>query len=809
MPIKLLLPGRAVEPATPFEPDLSDFLKVEIKRAQAVDAAARGVAALPEQAFDDAEETDVIEREWTIGVRQWVSVAQLRQDLGQASSRGRGDQSVLRVTGEVPAARSGSRRSSRGALTSATDWALKGLKILRIDPAEATAKLLAPQAVRHLEDKLKPGEGLYRLSDTLDAEGTKLAARDLKGDAPYLVFVHGTASTTRGSFGRLAGTKEWDELRLRYGNRILGFQHRTLSQSPARNALDVAKLLPAGAKLHLVTHSRGGLVGEFLCLRKLDKDDLKPFRAEEAELLKELADELAAKRFQVERFVRVACPARGTVLASGRLDTYFSIILNLLGLIPALDSPVYSFVKATLLELAKRRTRADEIPGLEALMPESPTIRLLNRPTSANNRTTADLAVVAGDAQGSGLLGHLKVLATDLFYREDHDLVVNTAAMYGGQEREHGAYFFFQRGPQVDHFSYFANIETRRRVCDWLIRTEQAKQDGFQLLRPEAAADDLVIPQSRALTDSSPVVFLVPGIMGTHLEHDGDRIWLNPFRLALGGIRRLGLSNTEVKPAALVGLAYQKLVNFLHDKHRVVPFPYDWRLSVLTEGERLAEAIEEELSRVKQDRPVRIIAHSMGGLVARAMIAERPDLWEKLCRQHDGRLIMLGTPNLGSFIIPRLLLGQEKILRQLALLDFSHRLPAIVDIIRDFPGLLEMLPEGEAVPDFFDTAWWRALRQNALPAPEAEALDKARKARAALGKNLPERTVYVAGTAAETPGAVNIGDDGAINFEVLPRGDGRVLYHPETYLAKVPVYYMNAALGSMANHKESFPAVLE
>ena len=38
-----------------------------------------------------------------------------------------------------------------------------------------------------------------------------------------------------------------------------------------QNALDAARLLPEGAQLHLVTHSRGGLIGELLCLNELPK----------------------------------------------------------------------------------------------------------------------------------------------------------------------------------------------------------------------------------------------------------------------------------------------------------------------------------------------------------------------------------------------------------------------------------------------------------------------------------------------------------------------------------------------------------
>ncbi|MCA1626476.1 MAG: hypothetical protein LC742_00710, partial [Acidobacteria bacterium] len=357
MPTKLILPGRAVEPPARFEPDLSDFLNVEIKRVQIVDAA-RG-ATREKPVFADAEETDIVEQEWSNGIKQWVSVAQLRQDLvpaGAARGVSTEDLSELRVPDAPPIA---------GVQRGGFDWALKGLKILRIDPAEKTAQWTARQIVGHFENQLKPEAGLYRLSGAWGMEENKLAADDLDATAPYLVFIHGTALDTDGSFGQLAGTPEGDALQKRYQDRMLGFQHRTMSQSPIQNALELAQTLPAGAKLHLVTHSRGGLVGELLCLGPLEKADLAPFvaahRRDDVAHLEQLSRELSAKNFQIEKFVRVACPARGTILVSQRLDLYFSIILNVLGLIPALQaSPVYSFVKATLLELAKRRTRPEE-----------------------------------------------------------------------------------------------------------------------------------------------------------------------------------------------------------------------------------------------------------------------------------------------------------------------------------------------------------------------------------------------------------------------------------------------------------------
>ena len=49
---------------------------------------------------------------------------------------------------------------------------------------------------------------------------------------------------------------------------MLGFQHESLSKSPLENAVALltalTDVLSKGDELHLVSHSRGGLVGEIL-----------------------------------------------------------------------------------------------------------------------------------------------------------------------------------------------------------------------------------------------------------------------------------------------------------------------------------------------------------------------------------------------------------------------------------------------------------------------------------------------------------------------------------------------------------------
>ena len=47
-------------------------------------------------------------------------------------------------------------------------------------------------------------------------------------------------------------------------DRVYALDHRTLGASPIANALTLASALPKHARVHLLTHSRGGLVAEVL-----------------------------------------------------------------------------------------------------------------------------------------------------------------------------------------------------------------------------------------------------------------------------------------------------------------------------------------------------------------------------------------------------------------------------------------------------------------------------------------------------------------------------------------------------------------
>jgi hypothetical protein len=138
----------------------------------------------------------------------------------------------------------------------------------------------------------------------------------------------------------------WAHLHRAYPERVLAFEHRTLTVSPAGNAIDLLPSLPKGIELHLVSHSRGGLVGELLGrggLREATDDrDRPPFDDTELGLFQEGSDGrvelerlnvlLLEHRPKVTLFVRVACPARGTSLLGARVDRWLNLVLNVMKL---------------------------------------------------------------------------------------------------------------------------------------------------------------------------------------------------------------------------------------------------------------------------------------------------------------------------------------------------------------------------------------------------------------------------------------------------------------------------------------------
>lgn len=780
----------------------------------------------------------------------YTSVKRLKEEIIPSKQRGAVDGEVI-----LPARLSFTNQRTRGE----DGLLVESVKVLDVKSRllDAAAKkggeFAARKIAEKIEDQLVGPDTLYRIADDQGKGAPKLipaTRQDIVTTAPLLLFIHGTASSTIGSFSELwestgqVGDTVWQDIQKEYKNNIFALEHRTLTHSPIDNMVDLMEVLPTGCRLHLVSHSRGGLVGELLCRAQFN-NSREPFTREDIELfdsekvagieglftggekdyrhhqeqLKKLNTLLLEKQPVVDRFVRVACPARGTTLASGKLDVYLSGILNVIGLIPQLRaSPVYSLLKAFTLAVAKERTRPEHLPGLEAQMPGSPFIAMLN---SSQESVKAHLAVIKGDIEPTGILKKISIFFLDRFYESDHDLVVNTPSMDGGARRENQVPVLFDQGKDINHFRYFENPRTRRGLFSGL--TDKALPPrGFQLEEQKAVEIARTHPRGK-MHDEVPSVFVLPGITGSHLEVDGNRIWIDFFDLVRGRFSELSyvkessdLTHPQhgVRADGPVAKAYGDLVDYLAQSHYVIPFAYDWRRSILRTGEELGAAVDERLR--NSDKPVRIVAHSMGGLVTRAMISRCPKVWERMCARKGSRVLMLGTPNRGSYSIARIFARQDKLIKMLALADLRHNQNELLDIIRFFPGVLELLPVNEdGRIDIDDTTWddFAEVLPGDWNRPAKDALKNAQNTWDILHKTTldPERIFYVAGKAERTPVSVTVeteGGDGGIHFTPTDQGDGQVPW--ETGIPEgIKCWFVSAVHGDIPDHSQAYEAFLE
>jgi hypothetical protein len=803
--------------------------RVELKRAVLVQTTRAGA---PRIDIAGLQPDDVVEVEFQDGIRLWLRVDDIPRDLGRSIGR-----SVETDTFEIP-----SQLRIGPASRSGTGWAISALRVLGIDIAADIGSFVS----RQVEGTLRPGPGLYQCGSGSEPVLRPIRKR-LGGKAPVLVLLHGTASSTAGSFGDLwrgGGETPISALLKYYEGRVLALQHRTLTESPIENAAalagKLATLLDAEAEIHLVSHSRGGLVGELLArgmrigAAPFTPDDYELFdgagRARDLQALKALGRTLQDGRLRVTRFVRVACPARGTTLADGRLDRYLSVLVNIAALVPGLrTSPLYDALTSLLAAVLKKRTEPEELPGLEAMMPASPLVRMLNRP---DVRTRADLHVLGGDLAPAGFWGRLKTFATDLYYRDDHDLVVNTPAMLGGVERRDSIRYWIDTGGQVTHFHYFSRTDTVRRLTAALT----GSSTDFRTLDvpPSVVTSADYVKRS---VGSQPVVVVLPGIMGSQLSADDGAIWLNLPRLARGGLTALGMTATGVEATGLLRNGYAAVCAYLSQTHTVVEFPYDWRQPLDQTASRLRDALEEILPAAEAaNQPIRLLAHSMGGLVVRAMLATRQGAgtWERACRNSGSRFIMLGTPNGGSHAIAAMLIGRDALVKKLALVDLRHDYQGLLGTIAAFEGVLDLLPHGGSL-DLHDHAVWQRLLELDAPGarglfggsvastksagfrwvvPAKASLQRARDlARRIADSPLdPARTIYVAGAADETPSDLQFDETAPEKHRVRviasPQGDGRVLWSTGIP-ANVRTFYMDTVHGELANDARHFPAIAD
>jgi pimeloyl-ACP methyl ester carboxylesterase len=273
-----------------------------------------------------------------------------------------------------------------------------------------------------------------------------------------------------------------------------------------------------------------------------------------------------------------------------------------------------------------------------------------------------------------------------------------------------------------------------------------------------------IFAPARARKDKTPVI-VIPGILGSQLMNRRTRevVWPSAFRSSTDGLSLPTMpdlaSNRDelvaeriVETAKLARLApdiyvYYELLNALRrfgnyrdgdwdnpapegDRDTFYVFPYDWRRDNVESAQLLFRRIEELKRKLgRPDLRFNIVAHSMGGLVARyaAMYGDAGLSEDDSTPQptwagarHIKKIFMFGTPNEGTMeAFATLLEGysiNEGLRRRIRLLNKLSREDAVT-----IPSIYQLLPHPEAVRfldrnlaplevDFYDPGVWRKYK---------------------------------------------------------------------------------------------------
>ncbi len=343
--------------------------------------------------------------------------------------------------------------------------------------------------------------------------------------------------------------------------------------------------------------------------------------------------------------------------------------------------------------------------------------------------------------------------------------------------------------------------------------------DEFEHLRQLASQSGLVRTRRAALGN---VVFL-HGITGSDLgtidaSNKTKDVWVDFFQIMLGAVEELELGadgaekpgfGHRVVPTGLNKRYYARAVLQLRAHWNVEPFAYDWRKDIDLSSDALANLITTKFP----GQPVHLVAHSMGGLVSRNFIRRHPRLWDSMQSAGDGkggRLIMLGTPNYGSFAIPQVLSGTDKMVSLLASMDVHHNLNELLSITNTFVGSYQMLPAPKMLPASLQ-ALYRSETWGSVPGVSQRHLDRAYHFHADLESNAtinPDRMVYIAGCRKPTIDGLTIVSPGEFDYSLTNAGDGRVP-HALGLLKDVPTYYVDEVHGDLARNDQVLSAVEE
>jgi pimeloyl-ACP methyl ester carboxylesterase len=225
----------------------------------------------------------------------------------------------------------------------------------------------------------------------------------------------------------------------------------------------------------------------------------------------------------------------------------------------------------------------------------------------------------------------------------------------------------------------------------------------------------MAIAAAAATPDPDHCVYVVPGLMGSQLclqrprPAPDDLLWLDPLDISQGQLGLLAMPGAPVMAGGPVLHGYLPLkLALLAAGYSVRCFPYDWRRDVAESAAVLARQLDTEAA-----RDISIVAHSMGGLVARIALNSSAE-------SRIQRLITLGTPHGGSYAPVMAVRGVYPLVRRLAQIDQTNSAEALArDVFSSFYSLYQMMPL-DNTPDLINSRNW----PKAGPQPNATLLDR-------------------------------------------------------------------------------------
>lgn len=395
-------------------------------------------------------------------------------DAAQTPSGRRGEGGVdhYRIA-DTPSAPAPDRRSFL------IDWAIETVtKPIRVHVVRFLARRAVSAAVAHIEGSVVPGPVL--IEQGLDvgswraADISHIAARTAelaKLETPrILLLVHGTFSSTAGSYGALANDPILDRYDI-----VLGYDHRTLGEDPMANAEAIlatlhALDLPDSTVIDAIAYSRGGLV------------------------YRSLVEQLAPRsplRATFGKAVFVGCTNAGTLLAEpDNWKTLLDIYTNALVAAARVGLGVAGAAAATPLVTVAIRTMGAfaqmlsqvaiserRVPGLAAMEPDSALIAQLNGealPEDFSTRyftigTDFNSAAQGASATTRAALAVLNRVTDRLYGQVANDMVVPTQSMSDfGKARQADQFVAIPGAEGIYHTIYFTSDLARRTIAAWL-----------------------------------------------------------------------------------------------------------------------------------------------------------------------------------------------------------------------------------------------------------------------------------------------------------------------------------------------------